>query len=119
MFTKTGQWSDPQGTTHTDAVFKVVESKTSENGNSSYRYQLPFNGNPSSENTDSNNSKNTRYRMYYWTNQAAFDADGIPYVLANVDPLGEYFSLDSSDVIYDDLTPEQIADKHCQEVVLA
>lgn len=115
MFTKT--FTDPQGVLHTDAIFNIAHANYTENTSS--RDSLNIETGLAENNND--NHKHLDYRMYYWANQAAKDAGNLPYVLANatVGQLGEIHYLNEFTATYDNLTPEQMAEKHCQEVVLA
>lgn len=117
-FTKTGTWVDPQGTSHTDAVFEVAYASTHNNTATMYTYDSTngFSGTTGTTNTDV--QRHVNYRMYYWTNQASRDAGNLPYVLASLDPVGEIHNGNNLDVSYDGLTPVEAAEKHCQEVVL-
>jgi len=118
MFTKT--FTDPQGETHTDAVFYVARVHYSVNTNESTNYNIEANIDGSGKATDNDTSSNLSYQMYYWANQAAKDAGNLPYILANTTDVGEWFYVANlhTDANYNSLTAEQMAEKHCQEVVL-
>ncbi len=115
MFTKT--FTDPQGVTHTDAVFKVAHANHTENTSKSFSLNIET----GEETNNDNANKHLQYRMYYWPNQTAKDAGHLPYVLANTaeGQVGEVHYTDELDSTYDALTAEQKAEKHCQEVALA
>lgn len=123
MFTKT--FTDPQGIEHTDAVFEVVDVTHRNNLTSQYTYTLPV---PPTDDEAlvvlqdpvlaSQQNSNLRYRMYYWPNQAARDAGFLPYVLANVSPVGEWFEVNNLSEEFLALPLNEMAEKHCREVVL-
>ena len=114
MFSKT--FTDPQGVTHTNAVFKVANANYNVNTDENFHFDLGTNT-PTTSNTG-NNSLN--YRMYYWPNQASLDNGNLPYVLANSNSneLGEIHYVNNLDATYDALTAEAKAEEHCQAIVL-
>lgn len=116
MFTKT--FTDPQGVTHTDAIFEVSTSRCNENASSEYSFNLSAGDDPANQTEASNTNNNLSYRIYYWTDQGARDSGKLPYVLANTSPVGEWFNVNDIDSAYDILTAEEKAEKHCQDVVL-
>lgn len=116
MFTKT--FTDLQGTTHTAAVFHVATMNSTVRNSHNYSYSYVND----EESEKVNNNRAISYTMYYWRNQAAEDANHTPYLLANNSPSNTTFNIDerflSNNPEYDNLTPIQIVEKHCQEVVL-
>jgi len=115
MFTQS--FTDPQGVSHTDAIFEVAHANYSENTSDNHNFDVETN---SPDNT-SHTNKNLQYRMYYWVNQAARDAGNLPYVLANstTGQIGETHYVTTFDTGYEGLTTEKKAEKHCKDVVLA
>jgi len=115
MFTKT--FTDPQGQTHTNAVFMAAYANYTSNKSENHNFNIET----GLAETNTDNNAHLQYRMYYWTNQAAKDAGNLPYVLANtnVGQIGEVHYLNQFSAEYDGLTAEQKAEKHCQDVVLA
>ena len=114
MFIKT--FTDPQGVSHTNAVFEVAHANYTENTAENYS----FNVEASTSTTNSSDNKSLQYRMYYWVNQAARDLGNLPYVLANstTGQVGEIHYLNDFDATYEGLSAQAKAEKHCQEVVL-
>lgn len=112
MFTKT--FTDPQGVTHTDAIFQIISADINNNSNNTFNYDLAS----KTSNEISNSSNNLSYRIYYWVDQASLDSGLLPYILANSDPLGEMFYVDNLDSSYDLLSLEEKAEKHCQDNIL-
>jgi len=118
MFTKVGSWTDPQGTTHTDAVFEPSHSHYSTNTSDEFSFRIEDGDLGTSKSESRSSSIHLRYRMYYWTNQLARDNGLAPYVLTATDPFNDWFEVDSLDATYDGLTAVEKAEKHCAEVTL-
>lgn len=126
MFTKNGEWTNPQGTTHTDAVFAVSKAEMTSNKSS----RLDASSGYADAVMVDTSQTNLSYQMLYWPNQAALDAGTEPYPLTNAgvvtpDPAMQsdmeeklWFRVSNLDSSYDGLTAAQAAEKHCQEVVL-
>ena len=121
MFTKS--FTDPQGTSFTDAVFIVRQANMTDNRFSITRLGSEGYKNATVEDTT---NKNLAYQMLYFKNQAALDEGKDPYPLFNTDtPSGEmgdeklWFRVDGLGAEYDGLTAAEASEKHCQEVVLA
>jgi hypothetical protein len=114
MFTKTGEWLDPFNVTHIDAVFKVASASMSKHEQEDFDFNIS-NG---SEISSPNNNRHLNYRIYFWTNQASFDAGTIPWVLPNIVEMNEYHTFNDLDTNYDDLGAEACAEYHCENVVL-
>ncbi len=117
MFTKT--FTDPQGVTHTDAVFETAISYYSENASEDYTFQISNGDAETSKTSNTHEGNNLRYRIYYWASQEARDAGLLPYVLANSDPIGEWFEVQNLDNSYTNLTAALKAERHCETVTLA
>lgn len=119
MFTKDGNWIDPQGTQFTNPVFQVASADFNSNTSSSHRLDITGGIAGAAPVSSDHSSQHLRYRVYYWADQASRDANNMPYVLANNNPIGEWFDAPLDDT-YDiaTMTPEQMAEKHLQEVVL-
>lgn len=117
MFTKT--FTDPQGQTHTNAVFETAEASYSESNTDDYRFDIAQGDLDSSKTTNSSTTSYLRYKMYYWTSQAARDAALLPYVLASTDPIGPWFTVSELDSSYDSLSAALKAEKHSEFVILA
>lgn len=114
MFTQ--DFTDPQGVTHIGAVFEVCDTSLTTNTNSRYRLELESD-NPVDVSNNFNN--NLRYRMYYWIDQDARDSGKLPYILANTDPLGEWFTASGLSTTYiGDLSAHDLTEKHCKEFIL-
>jgi len=126
MFTKEGEWTNPQGTTHMDAVFSVSKAEMTSNKSSRLDTSSGYAGSTMINTSQTNLS----YQMLYWPNQAALDAGTEPYPLTNTgvvipDPAMQsemeeklWFRASNLDASYEGLTAAQSAEKHCQEVVL-
>lgn len=124
MFLKS--FTSPHGIEMVDAVFEVSTSMININDSESFDYRISEGLGDSSRYTNSSGDKSLQYQMYYWKDSAARDAFGadptsnLPMILANVNPMGEWFYVTGADITeeYLVLTAEQMAEKHCQEVVL-
>lgn len=105
-------FTDPQGVTHTDALFKINKA------NSVETQRDKINLDTTSWNTyitSSENSSNITYQVYFWANQVAFDSGKMPYLLSTTISGAYNFMPDSS---YDGLTLEEKCEKHCQDIVI-
>lgn len=116
MFTKT--FTDPQGQTHTNAVFETAEANYSDNQAEDYRFDIAQGDSDSSKTSNSSSGNYLRYKMYYWTSQAARDASMLPYILASVSPVGQWFTASDIDASYDGLPAALKAEKHAEFVIL-
>lgn len=120
MFTKT--FTDPQGVTHTDAVFETSMATYNENVNESYDFRVSQGDDDSNKFTNTSHTKDMNYQMYYWTSQAARDAGLLPYILANTNPVGDRFYITKEELDkpeYSGLSAAAKAERHCEFVVLA
>jgi len=123
-FTKT--FTDPQGVTHTNALFEVAYASKRIDSSDSYTNQIAetldangvVTGYTFTPTTNANKYTNLDYRMYYWPNAAAKTAGNMPYVLASKSPIGEVHTAQNLGAAYDTLTAIKAAEKHCQAVVL-
>jgi hypothetical protein len=114
MFTVT--FTDPQGATHTDAIFQVADASQNINQGKNFNYRIST----GQSETNEYGTNNASYRIFYWLNQAAKDSGKLPYILANSDPnrLGETFYIDDIGPEYDGMSLEEIAEHHCKTYVL-
>lgn len=115
MFTQT--FTDPQGQTHTDAVFQAGNAHSSCSLNESFYFNLE-----NSEITeDSNQNLSAHFQCYYWPNQAAKDSGLPPYFLLNTDGNSNQFYIDNTELAkpeYEGLTLEQKVEYFIQNNVL-
>lgn len=120
MFTKT--FTDPQGVTHTEAVFETNNASLNSNCSENYTFNLAQDGMEESRSTDEYTNINISYSMYYWASQANKDAGALPYTLANAANGGSGFNVSDDflkEVEYTSLPVALQAEKHCLEVILA
>lgn len=117
MFTKTIQ--SPHGMGQLEAVFETKSASYNENSGSTFTYAQ---GNASNENT--NNSLS--YEMYYWVSaeaRLAYIEDDTssnrPMIWVNADQSNTNFYANTLDETYTDLSIQEKAEKHFEEVILA
>ncbi len=110
MFTAT--FKNAQGDIITDGLFKAKE------GNLNTQEGITLNIDRVNYNNSTNDQSTVDYEMYYWTNQAAFDAGSAPYNLQALVTFSSRFNFDNV-AAYDGLSLEAKIDKHCQDVTLA
>lgn len=114
MFIK--DFTDPQGVAHIGAVFEVCDTSLNISSNDKYRLDL---GEVDTPSISFHSNNNLRYRIYYWTDQESRDAGNLPYVLANLDPLGEWFTVrDLTKEYIGNLSVHDLTEKHCKEFIL-
>ena len=87
MLTKT--YKDPQGVTHTDAVFQVTHAAVYHNTNKVHHAQPD-----GTYVVDESENRTLDFSVQFWTNQAAKDAGFEPYMLRN-DGFTYNYSLES------------------------
>lgn len=105
---------DPQGTEFSDAYFEVSLSSINRTSNDLMNNRISI----GTVETSSNSSAHLTYEMYYWpSEQNKLDGD-LPYILANREPMGTQFYVDISSSEYDEMSPEEAAEYHCQTYVL-
>jgi hypothetical protein len=108
-------FTDPQGLSHTGAVFVVRQGDRNQNTSASVR--LDTTDWQTLETTDTLSPSHLSYQVYYWTTAAAKSNGSMPYILANPDQVGMdfYFELTAA---YDSLTVEAQVEKHLTDIVL-
>lgn len=109
MFTAT--YTNPQGITHSAAVFLVVDANMNENISSNNKYDFNTNTYTTSDNANSSIS----LRAVYWANQASYDNGDIPFPLLK-DPIegDSWLYGDVSDSSYTGLSAVQKAELFLQ-----
>jgi len=126
MFTKT--FTSPHGIDMVDAVFEVSAANLNKSSHENFDYRISVGLGDENRISEVHSNTDLRYQMYYWKNAAARDAfiadpkTNLPMILANTDPMGEWFSVNGSLLeteAYSGLSAEAMAEKHCQEVILA
>ena len=120
MFTKT--FTDPQGVTHTDAIFETSSANLNNNSSESFDFRISEGDNAEAKKLSTYSSSNMSYQMFYWASQDARDAGNLPYILANTQQIGQSFEVPDELLQlpeYKALSAALQAEKHCQEVVLA
>ena len=125
MFTKTGNWTDPHGSTHTDAVFQISKASFNESTTENEDFRLDSSGGfvgavPVVNTTGQIKNNSLSYSAYFWTNeQSRLDGD-MPWTLVRqVDGTVTGNFVDSNlGVDYDGLSAEEKAEKHLKENIL-
>lgn len=106
---------DPQGTTHTGAVFKVRSADENMTSNNYLRLSsADFNT------FDQSNNPQVCYvnfEVYYWTSAAAKAAGAVPYILVNTTNTSMAFNF-VADATYSALALEAKVEKYLTDVVL-
>lgn len=120
MFTAT--FTDPQGVSHTDAVFALrtaTHNQRSETNSHEY-FELNHQDFTTIVNEPVNESSfvdNTiTCQFYYWVNQAAKDAGAAPYILANMENNSMHFSF-TPDETYDGMNLEEKCETYIATVI--
>ena len=108
-------FTDPQGTIHTAATFKVRRADRHENSSSFISLQSDNFTTYDSNTPDP--QRNVHYSVYYWSNETARLAGSAPYILANTENMTMDFSF-NPDSTYDGLSLEDVVEKHLTDVVL-
>ncbi|QPG06970.1 hypothetical protein IT774_07655 [Salinimonas marina] len=123
-------FTDPQGQSYTDAVVAVQQATYDHSwrGNEHEKFTNPFDKAGSTGNVTSSDdaSENITLRIsfVYWPTQAAYDANNLPYPLANTTPAAnsEYefriFADELSKPKYTSLTLEQKCEQYFTDEVL-
>ncbi len=122
MFTKT--FTDPQGTTHVDAVFKVSQATLRVNKQSQLDASVGY---VDAIMTDTDTTS-LDYQILYWPNMESFEANLPPYPLLNLanlnDPMMQHsqeekvwFRIQDLDASCSGLTAEKAAEVHCESVI--
>lgn len=123
--------TDAQGTTHTDAVFKVYTANRNKNSYERQDLKLEVNniqGEPQS-NGNSNVDDTVRFELGYWTSQASYDAQKAFYLLTrwDTDENGNARSAGTEWVIgrdelakakYDSLSLEEVCELYFTDEIL-
>lgn len=112
-FTK-ANFTDPQGSVFEEAYFEVSTAHINRSFNESYNNRISL----GTEETNSNSNINLTYQMYYWPSEAAKNEGSLPYLLANVEPMGDTFYANDLGSEYDTLNAQDAAELHCQTVIL-
>lgn len=113
-FIKTN-FTDPQGSVFEEAYFEVSTAHINKGFNESYNNRISL----GTEEVNGHGNTNLSYQMYYWPSEAARNEGGLPYLLANLDPMGDTFYANELGSEYDELSALEAAELHCQTVVLA
>lgn len=109
-------FTDPQGVEHPEAYFEVSEASVNVRKSESFNNRISI----GEVELNSNSSVDLNYKMYYWTSEQAKLDGKMPYLLANQDPMGDFFNVYNLPVEeYGSLTAEKAAEHHCKTVVLA
>jgi hypothetical protein len=112
-FTK--NFTDPQGVEHLAAYFEASEASINVRKNESYNNRISV----GEEEVGGNSGVDINYKMYYWTSEQAKLDGKLPYLLANVDPMGDIFNVYGLSVDeYGSMSAKEAAEHHCQTVVL-
>lgn len=109
-------FTDPQGATHTEAIFQVQQATLRIDSTDDYNMDVI---NPAAQAiTTINGRKRLSYHMCFWRSQEDKDEGLPPYTLLNK-KFVPVFSFDyTNNTDYDGLAAEQAAEKHCKEVEL-
>ena len=115
MFTKTN-YTDPQGVTHAEAVFRILNATVNSDSNKSFNANFSDTSKPSQP-ENFGESKDLNYSVAYWANQAAYDASEPHYTLLN-EERNTYFSGNIlGNAAYVGLSAEASAEMHIQTVL--
>ena len=120
MFIKT--FTDPQGTTHTDAVFETANAQYNEYNSTDYVFEFSQGDLESSKNSNSQGNMTLNFTMYYWCSESSRAEGKFPYILANTETIGQTFNVDNarlSEWASLGLSPQELAEKYVNEVILA
>jgi hypothetical protein len=115
MFTK-ADYTDPQGTTHALAVFRISNANFRREDSTSFNANL---NEPQMESEAENTYQQSdlNYSVGYWPSQASYDAGNPHYSLVNVDG-NNNFNADVEGVTgYASLGAEAAAEKHVQTLL--
>jgi len=118
MFIQT--FTDPQGTLQTDAVFEISDACSDKYNHESINFVISQGDSENSIQTATSGNTNINYQMFYWVSEQSRLDGKLPYILANTEPLGDRFYIES-DLLnteeYSGLSLTEIVEKHCSETL--
>jgi len=115
MFTKTN-YTDPQGVTHAEAIFRILNATVNSDSNKSFNANLN-DTTTASQPEDLNESVNLNYTAVYWPTQASYDASEPHYTLLNAERNTYFRANIIGNADYVGLSAEASAEMHVQTVL--